>query len=86
MQSLEVIGAVRPIYGSLGVKRLIIVFVLYNVRQVLYRLQKPTAVFKGQSFLKGSEQCVTHSLEAYSEGQQQGPHYMKRSHPKYVAH
>jgi uncharacterized protein YlaN (UPF0358 family) len=50
--------------------------------------RKPTAVLKVRAFGKGRniEQCVTHSLEAYSDGQQQGPHYMKWSHPKYVAH
>ena len=49
--------------------------------------RKPTAdlIVKASGRGRNVEQCVTHSLEAYSEGQQQGPHYMKRSHPKYVA-
>ena len=40
MQRLEVSGAVRPIYGSLGVKRLITIFV-YRCQQPLYTRTVP---------------------------------------------
>jgi hypothetical protein len=57
-------------------------------RGTLSVCRKPTAILKVQASGKGRnvEQCVPHSLEAYNEGQQQGPYCMKRSHPKYVAH
>ena len=34
MQRLEVSGAVRPIYGSLGVKRLIYILILLSLRSL----------------------------------------------------
>jgi len=44
MQSLEVSGAVRPIYGSLGVKRLINKYIelhgQQNIKICLYRVSK----------------------------------------------
>jgi len=36
MQHLEVSGAVRPIYGSLGVKRLMIVVSYWTILYILY--------------------------------------------------
>jgi len=56
MQRLEVRGAVRPIYGSLGVKRLKIVFKRRNCRSARYAsathtVSSDTGVFKGRSIL-----------------------------------
>ena len=39
MQRLEVIGAVRPIYGSLGVKRLISKFLKGALKVTQYKLR-----------------------------------------------
>ena len=41
MQGLEVSGAVRPIYGSLGVKRLADCNTMFNVTSTCYNTQTP---------------------------------------------
>ena len=58
MQSLEVSGAVRPIYGSLDVKRLI-----YVMLQDVVMLAKPT----GRIDMQGKI-ILKHVLKSYALG------------------
>ena len=60
MQRLEVSGAVRPIYGSLGVKRLITKIIL---RCAVSRTLKHKKVNKGNNYMLFVERSIIKDVE-----------------------
>ena len=66
MQRLEVSGAVRPIYGSLGVKRLILIFLTLNwhisvalLDQYKRWLQSVNTIYSGRIGLHVSAELIS---------------------------